>query len=229
MTEGANQYITPISIILAGGLIGLGVYFGGGIQTGSKTPTGEAPESTVAFKEVGKDDHILGNPDAAVKVIEYSDFDCPYCRVFHKTMKSIIEEYGKDGDVAWVYRHLPLDQLHPNARKKSEASECVASLGGNAAFWSFADKIFESEGNPDLTLLPAFAKESGVDEAKFNECLNSGRTAELVKEDEADAVKIGARGTPHSIITTGEKSMPVSGAVPLESMKQLIDQALADL
>ena len=85
-------------------------------------------------------DHLKGNKNAEVLLIEYSDFQCPYCQRFHPTTTQILEEY-KD-QVALVYRHFPLDQIHPYARPAANASECVKDLGGEDAFWKFADKAF---------------------------------------------------------------------------------------
>lgn len=86
---------------------------------------------------VTNEDHIKGSMDAPVMIVEYSDFDCPFCARFHGVMNTIVKKY--DGEVAWVYRHFPLEQLHPNAKAVSVASECVAKLGGNEAFWVFTD------------------------------------------------------------------------------------------
>jgi protein-disulfide isomerase len=83
-------------------------------------------------------DHIKGNLDAEVIVVEFSDFDCPFCTRFHATMNAIVAKYPPN-EVAWVYRHFPLESLHPNAKAVSVASECVAKLGGNEAFWKFTD------------------------------------------------------------------------------------------
>lgn len=92
---------------------------------------------------VTPNEHIKGNPNAEVFVIEYSDPECPFCKRFHETMKSVMQEYGDTGKVAWVYRHFPLDALHTKARKEAEAFECAAELGGNVKFWEYADKLFE--------------------------------------------------------------------------------------
>ncbi len=87
-----------------------------------------------AMRTVAKDrDHIRGNPDAPVTLVEYSDFECPFCKRFHPTVKRIVDEYG--GRVRWVYRHFPLDEIHPvKARREAAAAECAAELGGNDAF-----------------------------------------------------------------------------------------------
>jgi protein-disulfide isomerase len=94
-------------------------------------------------------DHIKGDISAPVKIVEYSDLECPFCKRFHATMQEVVKSY--DGKVAWVFRQFPLAQLHPKAVKEAEAAECVASLGGNAAFWKFIDKVEEvTPGNNKL-------------------------------------------------------------------------------
>ena len=101
-------------------------------------PESSANPDTNKVTPVTAEDHIKGNVDAKVKVIEYSDFDCPFCSRFHDTMNSVSAKYD-DSEVAWVYRHFPLEQLHPNAPVIALASECVAALGDSDSFWAFAD------------------------------------------------------------------------------------------
>ena len=120
--------------------------------------------------------HILGNPGAPVKLVEFSDFECPFCKRFHLTMKRLMNEYGEDGKVAWVYRHFPLVSLHSKARREAQAAECASELGGNEAFWAYSDRLFEvapSNNRLDLALLPRIAQLIGLDRAKFEACLAS--------------------------------------------------------
>jgi protein-disulfide isomerase len=180
---------------------------------------------------VSKDsDHIYGNPDAVVSLIEYSDFECPFCKKFHTTPPKIIAKY-KD-KVNWVYRHLPLDFHNPGAQKQAEASECANEVGGNDAFWNYADLIYDrtkSNGNgfPLENLIP-LALEIGLDENKFTECFNSSRYAERVQKDLNDAMKMGISGTPSIIMRnnlTGKIRFK-SGAYPVEVFNTEIDTLL---
>ncbi len=93
------------------------------------------------LKPVTATDHIRGDINAPVKIVQFSDIDCPFCKKFHTTMQEVMKTYGKDGKVAWVFRNFPLTQLHPDAANKAEASECIAELGGNDKFWSFVDGL----------------------------------------------------------------------------------------
>jgi protein-disulfide isomerase len=97
-------------------------------------------EQIARIPKVSAADHVRGSRSAQVFLIEYSDFQCSFCARFHPTAKQLVDEYQ---NVAWVYRHFPLDAIHPLARPTAEASECVAELGGNDAFWEFTDAIFE--------------------------------------------------------------------------------------
>lgn len=177
-------------------------------------------------------DHVRGNPSAPVTLIEYSDFECPFCKSFHSTVKKAVDE--SKGQVKWVYRHFPLDEIHPvKARKEAAASECAAELGGNDAFWKFADRFFEltpSNNKTDIdTVLPRIAGEIGLNEAQFASCLASGRHDRRVEEDYQNAIASGGRGTPWSIIVSKSgKTYPLSGAQPYAAVKQLVELALQE-
>ena len=104
----------------------------------SQGPAASENPKTNDYAPVTDTDHVRGNIDAEIMIIEYSDFDCPFCGRFHESMQSVVDKYPGN-EVAWVYRHFPLEQIHPNAPGVALASECVAELGGNDAFWTFAD------------------------------------------------------------------------------------------
>lgn len=191
-------------------------------------------EAAGAVKPVDGNDHILGNLDAPVKVIEFSDFECPFCKNFHLTMKQLMGEYGTDGRVAWVYRHFPLDSLHSKARKEAQAAECANELGGGEAFWAYADLLFEvtpSNNQMDLAQLPRIAQEIGLDRAKFEVCLEGdergGKYAAHIEEDVQDAIASGGNGTPYSVvISPNGQIFSINGAQPYRAVKSIIDLAL---
>lgn len=227
-----RDLLIPFSIIIAGVCIGLGLYFGGGPATPNAYPVAaQAPEepadTTDQVRPVDESDYVKGDREAAITIIEYSDFDCPFCSRFHDAMDQIVQN---NDDVSWVYRHFPLEQLHPQARAVSVASECVAELGGESAFWQFTDGYFEVRGDRDATphgeLIPRLALEAGVNQEAFVECFESGRTNVAVQEDIDNAIATGGRGTPWSIIVgpTG-KTYPLNGALPAATIQQLIQVA----
>ena len=230
----------PIAIVIAGALIAGAVYLGTSKGTSNTVANNQQPQAVQEtgdlkqMKPITSEDHIRGNPNAPVKIVEYSDFECPFCKRFHDTMNQVMDEYGKDGQVAWVYRHFPLDQLHPvKARKEAVATECAAELGGNDAFWKYADRFFEltpsnNQTNID-TVLPQIAREIGLDEVKFASCLASNKYDAHIESDVQNAVATGGNGTPWSIVVAPNgKKYPLSGAQPYASVKQLIDLALQE-
>ncbi|MBI4155895.1 MAG: DsbA family protein [Candidatus Zambryskibacteria bacterium] len=222
----------PIAIIIAGGLIGGALYYSnlkiGNQPTRTAAPTAE--NTTITMRPVSSDDHILGNPNADVLIVEYSDTECPFCKQFHTTMQRVMNEYGKDGKVAWVYRHFPIDELHSKARKEAEATECANELGGPAKFWQYINMLFDtttSNNTLDPAQLPIIAKNVGLDVKAFNACLSSGKYATKVEADYQDAVKAGGRGTPNSILVSKDGTkVTVQGAQPYESLKATIDALL---
>lgn len=176
-------------------------------------------------------DHIAGNPDATITLVEYSDFECPFCKRFHPTVKKLIENNG--GKVNWVYRHFPLAFHNPGAKTQAEASECAAEIGGNDAFWRYSDLIYSrtrSNGNGfPLDGLVPLAKEIGLDTVAFKKCLDSGRMAARVAEDYEDGVKAGITGTPGVIIVNQKNGevIPMAGAVPVQQLQIAVDRLIA--
>ena len=229
-----RDFMIPISIVLAGLFVGGGLYFGGGAASPqAAVPAPLAPaapveaDNTSKVAEVTAEDHIKGSLNAGIKIVEYSDFDCPFCTRFHDSMKEVV---ANDSDVAWVYRHFPLEQLHPQAPAVAAASECVDEIAGIDAFWLFTDSYYETRGSGDATphaqLIPRLATAAGVPQAAFAECFESGRTNQAVQDDLNNAVETGGRGTPWSILIgpTG-KTYPINGALPASAVEQLIEIA----
>lgn len=175
-------------------------------------------------------DHIRGASDAKVLLIEYSDMECPFCKRFHETMIQTMDEFG--GQVAWVYRHFPLDFLHTQARTEAMASECAAELGGNDGFWNLVDKIYEtttSNDGLDLDTLPGLAAQVGLDEGAFQTCLDSEGYADRVESDYQGGIGAGVTGTPASFIVNDKgEAWFVAGAAPFEAFKEKINEALQD-
>ncbi|MBI5023320.1 MAG: thioredoxin domain-containing protein [Candidatus Magasanikbacteria bacterium] len=188
----------------------------------------EYTESAGTVAPVTDRDHSRGPADAQITLIEYSDFECPFCKKFHSTMKEVYDTYP--GKIKWVYRHYPLS-FHANAGKEAEATECAYELGGHEKFWQYADKIYErttSNGTGfALADLPKLAAELGLNKSAFETCLNSNKYASYVAKSLQDGQTAGVKGTPGTIIisTKGELLL-VKGALPLNMMKDLVDKAL---
>lgn len=237
----------PVAIVIAAALIAGAIYMSGkqsastalDIQKGIDAAQNPQTAQNVNAPAVTAKDMIRGNPNAAIKIVVYSDFDCPFCKIFHDTMLKIMGDYGKAGQVAWIYRDFPIAQLHPNAPKLAAAGKCVNAQGGNDAFWKFTDALFVSRkpvtlengqqniSFVDITKLHEFAVQSGVDGTKFDTCLSSGTFDAAVQADVAAAAKVGAQGTPYSVVMFGNQQGVINGAQPYEVVKKAIDTILA--
>lgn len=217
-----NLYL-PISIII-GSLIIAGTI----VYTRSPqeiTPSGEelsgansADESAITEK-----DHMRGNSEAPVTIIEYSDFQCPFCSRFHPTVQQILDDYPEK--IRWVYRHFPLDQIHAQARPAAEASECAWEQKGDDGFWEFTDLLFENQSRLGESLYKELAGNLGFNMDQFNNCFSSRKYKDKVEADYQEGIKAGVRGTPGSFVNG--KSIP--GAVPYETLKAAVEGELANL
>ncbi len=174
-------------------------------------------------------DHLRGNKEATITVIEYSDYECPFCKRFHRTMKQVLASYGSD--VNWIFRNFPLDFHDPLATEEAEASECVAEIGGNVKYWDFADLLFKttkSNKGLDIKRIPDLAEEIGIDRADFEDCMASDKFLPKIKQDIKDGSRAGVTGTPGVFIYNNKngKTEFVGGAYPFEQMKTIIDNML---
>lgn len=228
-----NKLFVPISILVAGLIIAGAVFFTK--DNAPTTPDGETPVEQVEVKPVTDADHIMGSRDAEITIVEYSDFECPYCANFHKTMEQVMAEYSAGGKVAWVYRHFPLDQIHPEARPAAEASECVAELGGNDAFWNYSKLLFASAPSSLSTdNLKANALSIGIDETAYNTCVDEGRYKAKVEESYQGGLVLAKNdrnfGTPYSVVVSKKdgSQITIPGAQSYAVIKQLIDTILAE-
>jgi len=234
-TSSKSSIAIPLAIVFGFGLIALAIYFSG-IGKTAPAATGNVPtQPAVAetkIRPVDGSDNIKGNPNAPILVVEYSDYDCPFCKSFHETMNQIMNEYGVDGKIAWVYRQFPISQLHPNSPRISEAALCVGDVAGNDAFWKFSDQIFQERSineATNITKLPEYAVTAGADKAAFMSCLESGKMKEEVTASYNEAVAAGIQGTPHSFVLVGNQQAPIEGAQPYEVVKQIVENLLGQL
>jgi protein-disulfide isomerase len=229
-----EKIAVPIAIILAGGLIAGALYLSNVKSTTvAKAGTQPATTQTTAGKirPVSPNEHILGNPNAQVLIVEYSDTECPYCKQFQSTLHQVINDYGASGEVAWVYRYFPIAQLHPRSEKEAEAVECSSQLGGETTFWKYLDEVYAttpSNNGLDPSELPKIAADVGLNVSDFNNCLNSGKNAQMIQADVSEAEAAGGNGTPFSILinTKDGSQTPLEGAYPYAQLKPIIDAML---
>ena len=172
------------------------------------------------------DDAVLGDKDAPVTIIEFSDYQCPFCgRHFTQTYPQIKSEYIDTGKVKIVFRDFPLTSIHPQAQGAAEAAECIRDAAGgkgkgDAAYYKMHDKMFENQQSLSTDNEIAWAKELGYD---IKSCLSSGKFKAEVQKDTSDAQAAGGQGTPYFVIN----GKPLSGAQPFSAFQQIIEAELA--
>lgn len=213
--------ITPsVSILLAGVLIAAAIIFVNRFPMQPVTQGGE-PTQEINIPAVTENDHIIGSPNAPIVLVEYSDFQCPFCSRIHPDLKKIVDE--SNGEVAWVYRHYPLDSLHPEATPAAKASECIAKQLGNDAFWKFADAMFADQSKMGAAYYVALAGQLGANVQQFSACVQSDEFDDLLAKQSSDAQTSGASGTPFTVVMSGGKALgAIPGALPYAQIKAVI-------
>ncbi|WP_338865039.1 thioredoxin domain-containing protein [Myxococcus stipitatus] len=176
----------------------------------------EPPRPPAERKQVAATGPSKGADNAPITIVEFSDFQCPFCSRANASVDQVMKEY--EGKVKLVFRQFPLD-FHKEAQKAAEASLCAADQG---KFWEMHDKLFASQSALQVEHLKTYAGELGLDKAKFDKCLDSGEKAATVKSDMADGQKVGVTGTPAFFIN----GIMLSGAQPPEEFKSIIDAEL---
>ena len=167
--------------------------------------------------QVAAEGPARGPKDAPVTIVEFSDFECPYCGAAHDTVEQVMNTYA--GKVRLVYRQFPLS-FHPHAAKAAEASLCAADQG---KFWEYHEALFKNQKKLDLPDLKAHAGEVGLDTQKFGQCLDSGDKKKAVDADQQAGLAAGVGGTPAFFIN----GIFLNGAQPIDEFKKVIDGELA--
>lgn len=186
-----------------------------GINLEEKLATGEEPGVNISLEG----EPILGNPDARVTMVEFSDFQCSFCaRYVQTTFPQLKKEYVDTGKVKIVFKNFPLP-IHQNAEMAAEAGECAFEQG---KFWEYKEILFNNQANLSVENLKKYAQDFGLDTGKFNDCLDSKKFEEEVKRDLNEGVNVGVDGTPTFFIN-GEMLV---GAQPFSVFKEVIEEKL---
>jgi protein-disulfide isomerase len=165
------------------------------------------------------DDPVLGPAEAPITIIEFSDYECPYCQKWHlEVWPALQAEYGDQ--IRLVYRDFPLTSIHSNATPAAAAANCAREQD---KYWEYNEMLFDMKLNLGKSTYLSYAEELGLDMGAFTECVESGRYIDEVEADYEYAVNLGIRSTPTFFVN----GIPVVGAQPFEAFKQLIDQELA--
>ncbi len=223
-----KEYFLPVSILVAAVLVAGAVIYSAGVSTPSGEQTGDEPVVEKSdILNLNSNDVILGDPNAPVTVVEYSDFQCPFCgRFFSQTVSRLKSEYIASGKVKFVYRHFAF--LGPESKAAALAVECAKDQG---KFWEMHDNVFNEEiadgkehnGNLNEETFLRLAKDIGLNTGEYQSCLDDEKYAGKVSRDYASAQVVGVRATP-TIFVNGEK---VEGALPFEQFKSLVEKYLA--
>ena len=186
------------------------------VQVNAPTATATAPKR---YDVPVDDDPFLGPSNAPITLIEFSDFECPYCKKWHdEVFSQLLKEYPDQ--IRFVYRDFPLSNIHGNAAPAAEAADCAWE---QTNYWDYYSKLFNGQYGLSQDAYQKYAQEMGLDKVKFNECLTSRRYQDEVQNDFDFAAKLGIRSTPTFFIN----GLAVVGAQPYEVFKQIIDQELA--
>ncbi len=230
MSESKKLELTPsVAILIAGVIIAGAIVFVGKFPTPAQqgAEVGGENQASTNVSSPNPGEHIYGRADAPIVLIEYSDFQCPYCQRIHATLKKIVDE--SNGEIAWIYRHFPLDSIHPEARPSAVASECVVEQLGNNAFWTFADTVFADQKGMGAAQYKAIASQMGADPVRFASCLSGTAYDSKIEEQSTEAQINGGSGTPYTIVWSKNAQVPLSGALPENQIKAVINQVKSRL
>lgn len=218
------------AIILSAAMVVAAVIYGqgSGLYKNTEADRGQddVTTSSVSADPRRSDDarNLYGNPNAAVTIVEFSDFECPFCADLHPTLKQLVDDY--EGEINWEYRHLPLPG-HPMAKPAAIASECVAEKLGSDAFWTYTEEIFANQGVIDEAFLLEKAVSQGMEEANYRTCIESSVIAARVEKDIDMANRLGVQGTPFSVVHFSDGStQAVNGALPYLRWVTLLNENL---
>lgn len=232
--ETATKLTMPMAVLIAGVLIALALIISGGSDGTKSKKLGSNKIEVKDFKEerelkqITENDHIRGNLDKAkVAVVVFSDYECPFCKAMHPNFDKMSEIYGEE--VALVYRHFPLESIHPKARPAAIASECIAELGGNDAFWKFTDGVFNYSGPGSAFDNANFSKiitDTGVNTDQVSACITSGKYDKFIDESIKEAAAAGAQGTPDMTAVNLKTGEAVHIGADPSLLGQVLDQML---
>jgi len=223
MTEKFS--INPsIAIIIAGIIIASAI-----VYTNSHPVAPAVAQGTTAAQNLptsvnipapSNKDHVLGSISAPIVLVEYADFQCPFCSVVYPTIKDIVSH--SNGQIAWVIRNFPLESIHPQARPAAIASECIANLLGNDAYWKYVDAVYTNQQQLSAAYSRQLAVSYGVDSAKYDQCVAADTYKDKIDGDSGEAISNGGTGTPYTVVWSKNYQAPISGALPEDQFSAVI-------
>lgn len=224
--NSSSPFWIPGAIVLAGILIAGAVFYTNlksvSRQLGvASAPAGvTTPNTPPVVGNLADEDPFLGDPKAPVTLVEFGDFQCPFCaRFFQTTEQEIIEKYVKTGQARFVYRDFPIAAIHSEAQKSAEASECANEQG---KFWPYHNMLYQRQSELGLQNYKKWAVDLAINSKQFNECLDSGKYAKEVEKDLQDGQAAGVNGTPSTFVN----GRIIQGAVPFAQFEKMIEEEL---
>lgn len=240
-----SSYLVPIAIVACLLLIAGAVYYkdkipASGNQTAAVGLASTSPLAQIlppaegvnlsTLRSIDSTDKVRGNVSAPIKLIVYTDLECPACKYFHQQIQALEAKYITTGQVAVVYRDFPLDSIHSKSRNEFANADCVNELGGTAKYWQFIDKIFEitpSNNGLDPAKLGETAKALGIDTVKLEACVKSNKYSAGIEKSVQEAMALGAQGTPFFMIIDPTSAVtPIFGGVPADRLGAAFDLLL---
>lgn len=205
---------------------GFGFSFGsssGSSGSGNIAPTNVGGTTGSVKVQIEDNDPILGDKDAGVSIVEFSDFQCPFCGRAHIGALNDFRNsnYFSSGEVNLVYKQFPLSSIHPYAQKAGEASLCA---NDQDKFWEYHDTLFANQAALDVNSLKTYAAQLGLNTGEFDSCLDGGKYTSEVNKETAQAAAAGGRGTPYFVVINNNNgdTVAVSGAVPWSNFEAAI-------
>lgn len=236
-TQKSSSHAIPVAILIGSFAIAVSIIVYGiitAISSQLNNPTNpKQVYENISFVRINKSP-ILGNKNAPVTIVEYTDFDCPICKAtYDQIIRNIKKDYIATGKVKLIFKSLPLAYLHPNAFRKTEAAYCARELGGDSAFFTYYDSLFTNFGfslNLDNELV-TIAEKNGLNKEKFSTCLQSDKYKDAINQEVTEGTIIGSVGTPTWLIGKSngdgiQDAVRFSGLIDYRSFQGIVNQIL---
>jgi len=226
MDEQNNKFLIPAAVVFAGVIIAVAVIYSVKSPSQNANVDNEKTATLAALPQISSNDFVLGDQNAPVTIIEYSDFQCPFCGKFFKETESVLrEKYIKTGKVKFIYRNFAF--LGQESFWAANAARCAGEQG---KFWQYHDYLYsnqsgENQGAFSKDNLKSFAAALGLDKEKFNSCLDSEKYTDLIQKETEAGGRSGVQGTPANFIN----GTLYPGALPAATFTQIIDDELSKL
>jgi protein-disulfide isomerase len=219
------EFTTPMAVVAAGLFIAGAILYSNAHPAPSAVAVNTAGAqnlpANVNVSAPSAQDHIIGDPNAPIVLIEYSDFQCPFCSMVYPTIKNIVDQSG--GKIAWVMRNFPLTSIHPQANPAANAAECIAAQLGNKGWWEYSDAVFNNQDKLNPAYSRQLAQQFGANMSEYDACVSSSKYQQKIDAEESEGQNNGGQGTPYTVVYSKGKQIPIAGAVPVGQFQSVIN------